>query len=436
MALLGGAVPAARQYELHSLARALPSSTRQRISVTDRRHPLVSSHLGAFAGFLGLPFREFDFYVGVYDGLYYAAHDVVCERYAADPAQQRACAGRRLGELLGDPRFRLSDPARTVLGRLFYEEFPAESGPAPRQPAEPRLTRVLLSIDEALDSAPRTPPHCAAGSPVGQALCRDGFPAFVGRLSTPRFRRLTLGWHADGSCAAAPRDCFNDAEMNQLVRDPERYLARLASRMVDRMDNVERGLGHRGSHRGVTAAGALYHMGAGEPRRGMEKDPSSVPDTRGTWWRLLSHALPYYVGVGAAGGIETGYRPSYYVGRGTAIVFPVLPVHFSPTRDDRRKQLFVAYGAGVHVRAWGAVDLEGSYQAVRPYAHLMGAPVSTGEGAVIVADKMRVGFRYVLSDPGRFYPTARGLRKDGLSLTIGLVDLNGLVYWTGRLMAH
>ncbi|HET7464712.1 MAG TPA: hypothetical protein VFJ82_25950, partial [Longimicrobium sp.] len=167
-----------------------------------------------------------------------------------------------------------------------------------------------------------------------------------------------------------------------------------------------------------------------------EKDPSSVPDTRGTWWRLLSHGLPYYVGFGTGGGIEAGYRPSYYLGEGAAIVFPVLPLHFSPTRDADRDQYYAAYGAGLHFRAFRALDVEGSYQALRPYDSPLGAPVSTAEGAVIVVEKLRVGVRYVFSDPASVYPGARGLRVDGLSLTVGLLDANGLVYWTGRLLAH
>jgi hypothetical protein len=434
--LLGGAVPAARQYELHSLARALNDTVRGRITVTDRGHLLVSSRLGAFAGFLGRPFREFDFYVGMYDGLHYAASEILCRPHGRGTAERRDCTARRLAELMRDDRFALSDPARTVLGRLYREEFPNAPAPGFAAPAERRMARVLAAIDSALHLATADSVCAAGGSPVARAMCRDGFTAFVRRLGTPEVRRLTVGWRPDSTCDAREQDCFHDAEMNALIRDPERYLARLASRMVDRVDNVERGLGRHGSHRAVTLAGALYHLGAGEPRRGLEKDPSSVPDTRGTWWRVLSHALPYYVGFTTGGGMEAGYRPSYYLGGGTALVFPLLPAHFSPTRDAARDQLFAGYGAGVHVRLAGPVAAEASYQALRPYAHLTGAPVSTLETAVIAAEKLRVGFRYVVSDPAGVYPPARGLRKEGLSMTVGILDANGLIYWTGRLLAR
>ncbi|HET7230694.1 MAG TPA: patatin-like phospholipase family protein [Longimicrobium sp.] len=433
--LLGGAVPAARQYELHSLARTLDDSLRRRIHVTDRGHALVSSHLGAFAGFLGQPFREFDFYAGMYDGLYYAAHDLVCRRFKDDAGMLRACTRDRLGELLGDDRLALSATARAVLARLYREEFPEAARPAPPAPAG-REARLLVAIDSALHAAAADTACGRVGSPVARALCRDGFTTFVQKLRTPQVMALTVEWRGSPGCAASDGDCRVDPEMNALLRDPERYVARLASRVVDRVDNVERGLGRPGSHRAVTLAGAVYHLGAGEPRRGMEKDPSSVPDTRGTWWRVVSHGLPYYVGFGTGGGIEAGYRPSYYLGNGAAVVFPVLPLYFSPTRDPQRDQYYAGYGAGLHLRAFRALDVEGSYQALRPYDSPLGAPVSTAEGALILVEKLRVGVRYVFSDPASVYPGARGLRVDGLSLTVGLLDANGLVYWTGRLLAH
>ncbi|HET7462593.1 MAG TPA: patatin-like phospholipase family protein, partial [Longimicrobium sp.] len=250
--LLGGAVPAARQYELHSLARALDERMRERITVTDRGHLLVSSHLGAFAGFLGLPFREFDFYAGMYDGLYYAAHDLVCSRYlGGDTAELRRCTREQLHALLNDGRLALSEPARAVSTRLYREEFP-ESKLPPLPLPERRGARLLVAIDSALHAA-AADTVCRTGSPVARALCRDGFTTFVQKLGTREVRGLTVNWRG---CTGDDGDCFADAEMNDLIRDPERYVARLASRVVDRVDNVERGLGRRGSHRAVTLAGA------------------------------------------------------------------------------------------------------------------------------------------------------------------------------------
>lgn len=431
--LVGGAVPAARQYELHSLARSLAGGTRERIRVTDRGHRLVSSHLGAFAGFLGRPFREFDFYVGMYDGMYYVAHDIVCADSAGDTAAVRRCTGRQLPALLSDRRFNLSDYAGTVVAHLFREEFRNESPRVAPPTAQPPLAQVLMGIDGALHAA-AVDTLCGAGSPVARALCREGFTAFVRRLRNARVDTLTARLRPGTGCTDNGSDCFDDPEMDELVHDPDRYLARLASRVVDRAETVERGLGRRGHPSSFALVGAVYHLGAGEPRRGMEWDPSSVPDTRGSWWRHFTHGVPYYLGFGSGGGVETGYRPSYYLGRGAAIVLPVLPIHFSPTRDPARDQFYLGYGAGLHLRVRGPFGAEATYQALHPYAEL-GRPVHTVEGGVVLAEKLRVGARYVLSDPGGVYPAARGLRVDGLSLTFGILDVNGLTYWVGRLIA-
>ncbi|MFL5539671.1 MAG: patatin-like phospholipase family protein [Longimicrobiaceae bacterium] len=431
-ALVTGGIPAARQYELHSLARELPPSTRGQIVTTDRRHELVATHLGYFAAFLGRPFREFDFYAGIYDGLYYLAHDVVCADSAG--AAKEACGRRALAGLLADSAFAFGADGRALLGHMYVEEHgPAPELPSTPPPGSPRA-ELLFAVDRALDPDTARAP-CASTNPFGRALCRDGFGHFVRRFGTPRVRRLTRGRRELPPCSTDPEWCRPDEELNSLIRNPDTYVARLASRMVDRADNTERGLGNVAAHRAVVMAGAFYHMAAGEPRHGRELDPSSIPDTRGTSWRFLTHLLPYYVGVSTnTGGYEVGSRPTYYLGRGTAIIVPILPVHFSPTRDTTRHQAFLGYGLGGHLRLAGPVDIEGSYQMLRPYADLEAHPVSTAEVAGILADKLRLGFRFVLSDPGGEYPRANGARA--VSVTLGLTDVNGLVYWTGRLVKH
>jgi len=445
-ALLGGAVPAAREYELHALARDLTGDPRRaRITTTDRAHRLVSSHLGAFAGFLGRPFREYDFYVGVYDGLYFVARDILCahghavpgdtvpadtaraDTLRADTARAKAaCTRRGVVRLLTEPDLRLSLEALTVMGQLYREEY-GVSLPGGVERPRTRQAALLLAVDAALDSTRDALP-CNAGSPVARAMCRDGFIRFVRYLSDtiPAF---TTGLPPGEACASARECAAADPVMVELLGDPERYLARLASRVIDRMDNVERGLRHNGMHRGVALAGAIYHMVAGEPRRGFEKDPSSVPDTRGTAWRSFTHVLPYYVGFGAnVRRVEAGFRPGFYYGRGTALVAPILPLHLAQTRDGRERA-FLAYGAGFHLPILGPIDLEDTYQQVRPWADLdRDPPVNTIDAAVLLGEKFRVSARRVVSDRGHVYSRA-------VAISLGIVDLNGLIYWAGR-VAH
>ena len=46
--------------------------------MTTRGLPLVGELFAHFGAFLGRPFREYDFYVGVYDAMHFAAAASLC----------------------------------------------------------------------------------------------------------------------------------------------------------------------------------------------------------------------------------------------------------------------------------------------------------------------------------------------------------------------
>lgn len=72
-ALLGELVTTARAKELYTLAEEQPEILR-RLFVTHRNFPTMSGLLGAFLGFFETGFREFDFYLGMYDAYAEAEH--------------------------------------------------------------------------------------------------------------------------------------------------------------------------------------------------------------------------------------------------------------------------------------------------------------------------------------------------------------------------
>src|SRR2546429_9248942 len=57
------------------LARAPAVFARENIKATERRFLVVGERLGSFAAFLGRPFREYDFYLGIYDALSFFARE-------------------------------------------------------------------------------------------------------------------------------------------------------------------------------------------------------------------------------------------------------------------------------------------------------------------------------------------------------------------------
>ncbi len=72
-ALLGELVSTARAKELYTLAQEQPELLR-RLFVTHRNFPTMGGLLGAFLGFFERKFREFDFYLGMYDAYAEAGH--------------------------------------------------------------------------------------------------------------------------------------------------------------------------------------------------------------------------------------------------------------------------------------------------------------------------------------------------------------------------
>ncbi len=73
LGFLGDTVKTARQYELFTMIKYHGDEFRNSTRVPDRFFPLTASYFGNFGAFWGKEFREFDYAVGVYDGIYFLA---------------------------------------------------------------------------------------------------------------------------------------------------------------------------------------------------------------------------------------------------------------------------------------------------------------------------------------------------------------------------
>ncbi len=193
--LFAGAVPAARQYELQAfgrlLARAPAVFARENIKTTERRFLVVGEQLGSFAAFLGKPFREYDFYLGIYDALAFFARE-------ACRGADSLCVERRLHELVETHAldFGAGPLPRTVLRSLYQREWQARAAPATPpiggDPTAPPRDVVVLGLlrehfrleDERFDNA-----RCRSGDPIVSLLCHDGFRIMLGRLASDTVRR-------------------------------------------------------------------------------------------------------------------------------------------------------------------------------------------------------------------------------------------------------
>jgi len=141
-AFVGELVSTARAKELYTLAEEQPDLLR-RLFVTHRNFPTMSGLLSAFLGFFEHQFREFDFYLGMYDAYAEAGHRL--ER-SGDEATLRAL----LSAL--HPSFQTGDPSqipaswRPFACMVGWYEPSAQRFRAACDGPEMRDFRILLQV--------------------------------------------------------------------------------------------------------------------------------------------------------------------------------------------------------------------------------------------------------------------------------------------------
>jgi predicted acylesterase/phospholipase RssA len=71
LSFLGGAIASGEEYELYNVLRSSDWSgkDKRRILLTTRNPPITGEFLAHFGAFIDEPFREYDYYAGVYDGI-------------------------------------------------------------------------------------------------------------------------------------------------------------------------------------------------------------------------------------------------------------------------------------------------------------------------------------------------------------------------------
>jgi len=450
--LFAGAVPAARQYEMQAfgrlLARAPHVFRRDNINVTNRRFVVVGQQLGAFAAFLGQPFREYDFYVGVYDALAFIAG----EACRAPQLVDSLCLGNRLRELVEAPQLDLgaAELPRTLLRALYEREY-SDSAAKPRfrfdstTPPREILVKALLQAHMDLDGRAFDNLSCRSGDDVARLLCRDGFREMLELLRGTATDSVlqAIGRAADtvSHCAPerwleSPVRCEVSESFGAFVRDPERFMASKIGLMLHQLWRVERAR-QRAAENAWTGVATLsevvYQSGVGyRYRRGLDANTSSIP--RGSGWGRVATLVPSYIsGSLLNAGFELGYRPTFHVSNSFAIVLNGAPLHVTGRPASGRDRLRWMVGPALHWKRSSAVwsgletgvELFGRWRRSppgSPDARVWAVPVT----AYLLADKLRIGFRIL---PGNDSAVHGGNK---IALTIGLADLNGLVYWMLR----
>lgn len=447
--LFAGAVPAARQYELQAFARLLARAPqvfrRDNIAVTNRRFVVVGEQLGAFAAFLGQPFREYDFYVGVYDALSFMAG----EGCRTDQGVDAMCVARRLRALVAAPQLDLGTTTlpRAMLRALYEREYAdraseaivlADSAISSRNV----LLTALLKAHLALDAEPPFDNESCRGDAVARLLCLDGFREMLGRVAADSgFRAVSdsTPWRAECAPEAwleSPMRCEVTQSFRELVRDPEQFMAGRVGLLLHQMWHVEYARKRAGepAWSGVAATTeALYQSGIGyRYRTGLDLNTSSVPRGSGRGW--FATLVPNYATISLLNSaFEVGYRPTYHVGRSLAVGLALAPIHETGNPARQIDRLHWVIGPTLHWKrastVWSGLETGVEYFGRwhrRPPGSADNGVWAVPVTAYLLADKLRVGFRFL---PGNDTAVHGGKK---IALTFGLADLNGLVYWMLR----
>ena len=447
-------VAVSEQYELQTVARYLYKPTDGRLPngeklppatplprLSSRFHPLMGSYLAHFGAFFAEPFREHDFYVGVYDGLVNAAR----EEWKINAAD------RQLTE----------DEASHLVGsvRAFHDRLGLS---APRSAAASYMVRRLLDAELAQAVSPdvgarlRQQPDAGGGTLDAWLKARDQMPEEESPPRIPFLRVLVDVLSCESQAGTKPPGCgphdkpvddqgltdvvdhlretlaadkvksdlyFTDADERGFLRRPDKWLQNAEIDAAERLDQIEHIDGYPLGEHLTAGAQMVLETEPLRPLTPLDLDPSSIPDRRLTPVRLLFHLLPYEVsGDFVHSGWRVSYRPTFGPESGQlALITP-----FSPWIWQRSThQTFQSIGVGLFyaIDSFLLTGVE-AFPKVQCLWFAQSCTVGGEVGAYFLAGKLRLG-----AGVDRF---AGAGQLDSWIAQVGIADINGLIYWGVR----
>ena len=370
--LVSGAIPSARKYEMQSLARLMGRDARGHESAivrpTTRALPLMGEHLGAFGAFFGRPFREYDFYVGIYDGLYYVADEILCAPGRRGPRSQTECRMRELETLADGQAFPTGKYVPYLLQNMMLGEtsvsrladYQDHSAALSREDAEHlEVLRRIASVNVEVLKHPSND-ACDTADWAVQLLCNDGIGPLIEKIATPNVRRISREWAKACPSRTTNLDtlgtrCIGDSTFMHVLENPRRFTRSAVWRVGERLLEGERAQrdSSRPNHVTIvkTALVILASMD-GPARRGVDWDYAGLPDFVRGWPRALLAPIPEHVSVrvfSPTGGWEVGKRVIVHTGSNMGLSFPygVSQLRYADRTGGHVNALSVTGGAGV-----------------------------------------------------------------------------------------
>ena len=375
----------------------------RRIILTKRFAPITGHMLGAFGAFIDRPFREYDYYAGIYDAVYGLA-DYYCKR---DPDYQ-LCLAKQTRRIYRKLEIAAVKDASIVFYLLATHEHPRfqEQGSAWRwlnnptyfaaQPAEGNMPIIFTALTHNFDDSSDTIYEEPKFTGFIRMLFENGYDTSHSSQFMKRIYRL--------------RD-----------KDPKTWYYPLTSRISERLLALEQESNdqYAPAVTGAMGFGAFaVHSYITDEESKLLIRSAAPADTWLNW-------LPYEIGADYRnGGLVVSWLPGIDLSEKVSLDLKLTPVHLNRFAGNsiwfsqanlflsyRRKGFFSSFGAGpTWTYTWK--DWPGSAR------HNLGASV----------------YIAVLQDKLRFTVGKRDFNGDGFAgesdfLYISVTDIPGFFYW-------
>jgi hypothetical protein len=305
-----------------------------------------------------------------------------------------------------------------------------------------RLLLGLLGANLPVSDSVFDNSRCTSGDLIVITLCHNGLREMLDRFASDSVR-VALDSLADPRALCFPEDwldspvlCEGDQNFVAFVRRPDRFLADKMGLLLHQLWRVERARKKAGEKDWTglaTLSEVVFQSGiAYRYRRGFEPNTSSVPHGSGRSW--AASFVPNYVAINVgAQGLEFGYRPTWHLNNTLAFTLNYVPLHLIQGTPSYRDRYYWALGPVLHWKE-SSPAFSGIETGVEVLARWKRPPFGTDAGRVfafpvtfyMLADKLRINVRLM--------PGNKTAVNDGgeMAVSIGMADLNGLVYWMFR----
>ncbi len=332
----------------------------KRLKISNRYSPLTGDYLMHFGAFFDRPFREYDYYAGVYDALWNIAS------HSCSPDAKNIGSGESMFECIGARMEAYSRYIKLPFGEEAKSSPNKDAGFVIRKLAISELAYREVKPWSWLSQLPATPQNgnikkimavlFALDTRIGDrsglneksgGSCAEGnsFENFVTCVLSQGYSGRNV---APGGSEYGMESSLDSARQN-FSGGLKRFVMEATERLsyIEREDNAKSGEmvadTVRYAFRTLLDVEETYRANWNDSETWvMELDPSSVPDDESEWGEKLAHALPYRLGVNSSGGGMTiGYEPALWFHDSWSVRFPVEPL----TNSNQDNASFLAVGA-------------------------------------------------------------------------------------------